>query len=134
MRMVPDQHIYNMLMKMLIGVGRIDRAVEVWDGMEERGFYPSVSIYAVMIHGLCRKKGRAKEACRYFDVMVDEGIPPYVSTCVLLRTELLRLGMQEKVDVLTDRMRRSTSRTIQELSSVMETGKEMEEQGELSPE
>ncbi|XP_008805876.3 pentatricopeptide repeat-containing protein At1g52640, mitochondrial [Phoenix dactylifera] len=119
---LPDRHTYNMLLKMLIGVGRIDRAMEVWDGMEKRGFYPSASTFAVMIHGLCRKKGRIEEACQYFEVMVDEGIPPYLSTCELLRDKLLQLGLRERVGVLVEKMKMSTSCTIQELSSAM--GKE----------
>lgn len=86
---LPNKHTYNMLMKMLIGIGRIDRAVEVWDGMEETRFYPLMSSYIVMIHGLYRKKGKVEEACRYLEVMVDEGILPYASTCALLRGELL---------------------------------------------
>lgn len=128
---LPDRHTYNMLIKMLIGVGRIDRAMEVWDGMEGRGFYPSACSYAVMIHGLCRKKGRVEEACRYLEAMVDEGVPPYDSTCVLLRSELLRVGLRERVEVVVDRMRRSSSCKIQELSRVMETGKGIEKEDKV---
>ncbi|KAL6846654.1 hypothetical protein ACP4OV_024102 [Aristida adscensionis] len=116
---LPDRHTYNMLLKMLIGVGRIDKAIEVWDGMEKRGFHPGAATYAVMIHGLCCKKGRAEEACSYFLRMVDEGIPPYEATCLVLRDRLLRLGLRDDLRVLTDRMRRSTSCTVQDLASVM---------------
>ncbi|EHA8589937.1 pentatricopeptide repeat-containing protein, mitochondrial [Cocos nucifera] len=123
---LPDRRTYNMLLKMLIGVGRIDRAMEVWDGMEKRGFYPSASTYAVMIHGLCKKKGRVEEACQYFEVMVDEGIPPYLSTCELLRDKLLQHGLRERVGVLVEKMQRSTSCTIQELSSAMVGRKRIE--------
>ncbi|KAL0297544.1 UNVERIFIED_CONTAM: Pentatricopeptide repeat-containing protein, mitochondrial [Sesamum radiatum] len=48
----PDRHTYNMVLKMLIGIGRFDRVEKVWYLMEVRGFYPAVSTYAVMIHGL----------------------------------------------------------------------------------
>ncbi|CAD5189510.1 unnamed protein product [Musa acuminata subsp. malaccensis] len=116
----PDRHTYNMLLKMLIGVGRIDRAMEVWDGMQRRGFYPAASSYAVMIHGLCKKKGKVEEAFRYFEMMVDEGIPPYLSTCEMLRDKLFEIGLREQVGVLADKMRRSTSCTIQELVIAME--------------
>ncbi|XP_077209815.1 uncharacterized protein LOC143845384 [Tasmannia lanceolata] len=116
---LPDRHTYNMLLKMLIDVGRIDRAMEVWDGMGEMGFYPSVTTYAVMIHGLCKKRGRIEDVCRYFEMMIDEGIPPYSCTCDLLRDRLLRLGLREKIHILSDKMQQSTSCSIQELSELM---------------
>uniref|UniRef100_A0A0A9GVU0 Uncharacterized protein n=1 Tax=Arundo donax TaxID=35708 RepID=A0A0A9GVU0_ARUDO len=51
--------------------------------------------------------------------MVDEGIPPYQATCQLLRDRLLSLGLRDDLEVLTDRMRRSTSCTIQDLARIM---------------
>ncbi|KAJ0972088.1 hypothetical protein J5N97_020047 [Dioscorea zingiberensis] len=117
---LPERHTYNLLLKMLISVGRIDRAIEVWDGMEKRGFYPAAPSYSVMIHGLCRKKGSIEEACKYFEMMVEEGIPPYHSTCELLKDQLLHLGLKERLDILFDKMQRSTSCSIQELSSAMD--------------
>nr|CAB3456948.1 unnamed protein product [Digitaria exilis] len=106
---LPDRHSYNMILKMLVSVGRVDRAIEVWDGMEKRGFHPGAATYAVMIHGLSCKKGKAEEACTYFLRMVDEGIPPYQATCEVLRDRLLRLGLRDDLEMLIDRMRRSTS-------------------------
>lgn len=129
---LPDRHTYNMLLKMLLGVGRIDRAKEVWEGMEKRRFYPPAACYAVMVHGLCRKKGRVEEACAYLERMVEEGIPPYESTCELLRQRLLKERQRERLLLVTDRMRRSSSRKIQELASVMDGSKKeiKEEEGE----
>ncbi|XP_043698593.1 pentatricopeptide repeat-containing protein At1g52640, mitochondrial-like isoform X2 [Telopea speciosissima] len=120
---LPDSHTYNMVLKMLIRVGRVDRVTEVWESMERRGFYPSVSTYAVMIHGYCKKKHGLEDACRYFEMMIDEGIPPYLSTCDLLRDRLLHLGLWEKTQILAEKMRQSTSCSIQELSSSMESNK-----------
>ncbi|XP_057967163.1 pentatricopeptide repeat-containing protein At1g52640, mitochondrial [Malania oleifera] len=116
---VPDRHTYNMVLKMLIRVGRFDRVMEVWKGMEERGFYPSVSTYAVMIHGLCQKRGKLEEACEYFEMMIDEGLPPYPCTIELLRNRLLGLRFLERIQVLAEKMERSTSCSIQELSNTM---------------
>ncbi|XP_047051418.1 pentatricopeptide repeat-containing protein At1g52640, mitochondrial [Lolium rigidum] len=129
---VPDRHSYNMLLKMLIGIGRIDKAVEIWDGMEERGFHPGAATYAVMIHGLSCKKGRLEEACSYFVMMVDEGIPPYQATCEVLRDRLTRHALRDQLEVITDRMRRSTSCTIQEMASVMCTSKKADETRSVS--
>ncbi|KAF8400639.1 hypothetical protein HHK36_013938 [Tetracentron sinense] len=116
---MPDRHTYNMVLKMLIRVGRFDRAMNVWEGMGESGFYPSVSTYAVMVHSFCKKKGKLEDACRYFEMMIDEGIPPYPCTCDLLRDRLLQFGFREQIQILADKMLRSTSCLIQELSNTM---------------
>ncbi|CAH9147074.1 unnamed protein product [Cuscuta epithymum] len=118
----PDRHTYNMVLKMLIRVGRFDRVEKVWEGMEGRGYYPSVSTYAVMVHGLCRKKGKLEEACKYFEMMIDEGIPPYASTCELLRNKLIGYGFVEQTEILGDKMERSTSCSIQELATLIRGG------------
>ncbi|XP_058070998.1 pentatricopeptide repeat-containing protein At1g52640, mitochondrial-like [Magnolia sinica] len=115
----PDRHTYNMVLKMMIEVGRIDRAMEVWYGIGESGFYPSITTYSVMIHGLCKKRGRIEDACRYFEMMVDEGIPPYHYTCNLLRDCLLQFGLRQRVYILADKMQQSTSCSIQELSEAI---------------
>ncbi|XP_057505440.1 pentatricopeptide repeat-containing protein At1g52640, mitochondrial-like [Actinidia eriantha] len=116
---LPDRHTYNMVLKMLIKIGRFDRVLDVWESMEKRGFYPSASTYAVMIHGLCKKKGKLEDACRYFEMMVDEGIPPYSATCELLRNRLIGLGFSEQTQILADKMEKSTSCSIQELANIM---------------
>ncbi|KAG0481070.1 hypothetical protein HPP92_011928 [Vanilla planifolia] len=108
---LPDRHTYNMLLKTLIGLGRFDQMLEVWGKHGGKGFHPSASSYAVMVHGLCRKKGKIGEACQFFEMMVDKGIPPYLSTCELLRGELRRLGLGDRIEGLVDKM--STSCTIQ---------------------
>ncbi|CDO98265.1 unnamed protein product [Coffea canephora] len=114
-----DRHTYNMVLKMLIRVGRLDRVQKVWESMDQRGFYPPVSTYAVMVHGLCKKKHNLQEACKYFEMMVDEGLPPYTETCNLLRNKLIGLGIAEQTEILADKMEKSTSCSIQELSSIM---------------
>ncbi|CAK7344463.1 unnamed protein product [Dovyalis caffra] len=116
---LPDQHSYNMVLKLLVRIGRFDRATEIWESMGERGFYPSVSTYAVMIHGLCKKKGKLEEACKYFETMIDEGIPPYASTIDMLRNRLIGLGLLDHIEILAGKMERSTSCSIQEQANEM---------------
>ncbi|KAF5726922.1 pentatricopeptide repeat-containing protein [Tripterygium wilfordii] len=120
---MPDRHTYNMVLKLLVRVGRFDRATEVWEGMGERGFYPSVSTYAVMIHGLCKKRGKLEEACKYFEIMIDEGLPPYSSTVELLRNRLIGLGFLDDIEILAEKMEQSTSCSIQELARAMRGNK-----------
>ncbi|KAK1575970.1 hypothetical protein Q3G72_009806 [Acer saccharum] len=116
---MPDRHTYNMVLKLLVRVGRFDRATEVWESMEKSGFYPSVSTYSVMVHGLCKKRGKLEDACKYFEMMVDEGLPPYSSTVEMLRNRLLGLGFLDTIEILADKMERSTSCSIQELANAM---------------
>lgn len=115
----PDRHTYNMVLKMLIRIGRFDRVEKIWHSMEERGFYPSVSTYAVMVHGLCKKRSKVDEACKYFEMMVDEGIPPYTATCELLSNKLIGSGFADKADILAEKMERSTSQSIQDAANIM---------------
>ncbi|PQM41765.1 pentatricopeptide repeat-containing protein [Prunus yedoensis var. nudiflora] len=115
----PDQHTYNMVLKLLIRIGRFDRVTEVWESMEKRGFYPSVSTYSVMIHGLCKKKHKLEEACKYYEIMIDEGIPPYSSTVEMLRNRLRGLGLLEYTEILASKMEQSTSCSIQELANLI---------------
>ncbi|BAT82344.1 hypothetical protein VIGAN_03234600 [Vigna angularis var. angularis] len=116
---LPDRHTYNMVLKLLIRIGRFDRVAEVWENMVDKNFFPSVSTYSVLIHGFCKKKGKLEEACKYFEMMIDEGIPPYVTTVELLRNRLLGLGLLDHIGILVDKMRQSTSHAIQELANVM---------------
>ncbi|KAL5720292.1 hypothetical protein ACHQM5_012971 [Ranunculus cassubicifolius] len=104
-----DRHTYNMVLKMLIRLGRFDRATTLWE----------FSTYAVMIHSLCKKKGKIEDACHYFELMIDEGLPPYPCTCELLRERLLGIGSMEKPQILASKMLKSTSCSIQELSKIM---------------
>ncbi|XP_057772867.1 pentatricopeptide repeat-containing protein At1g52640, mitochondrial [Salvia miltiorrhiza] len=115
----PDRHTYNMVLKMLIRIGRFDRVEKVWASMEKRGFHPAVSTYSVMIHGLCKKRGKLEEACRYFEMMIDEGIPPADTTIQVLRNKLIGFRFAEKTDILAEKMERSTCASIQEAAKVM---------------
>lgn len=126
---LPDQHTYNMLLKMLLDVGKIDKANEIWEGMEKHRFYPPAACYAVMVHGLCRKRGKVEEACGYFERMVEEGIPPYEDTCELLRKRLIKVGLRERLVLVADRMQRSSSCKIQELSSIMDGSRNTVDEG-----
>ncbi|KAL3039967.1 hypothetical protein AAZX31_01G214400 [Glycine max] len=116
---LPDRHTYNMVLKLLIRIGRFDKVTEVWENMVDKKFYPSVSTYSVMIHGFCKKKGKLEEACKYFEMMIDEGIPPYVTTVEMLRNRLLGLGFIDHIEILAAKMRQSTSYAIQELANIM---------------
>ncbi|CAH2036504.1 unnamed protein product [Thlaspi arvense] len=116
---LPDRHTYNMVLKLLIRIGRFDRLTETWEGMSKRQFYPTVSTYTVVIHGLVRKKGKLEEACRYFEMMIDDGIPPYSTTAEMLRNRFVGLGQMDVVDVLAGKMERSSSCSVRDMAVEM---------------
>ncbi|CAN6586518.1 unnamed protein product [Malus baccata var. baccata] len=118
-----DRHTYNMVLKLLIRIGRFDRATEVWDSMRKRGFYPYVSTYSVMIHGLCKKKRKLEKACKYFEIMIDEGIPPYFSIVEMLSNRSRGLGLLDHIEILASKMEQSISCLIQELANLMRDNK-----------
>jgi heat shock factor-binding protein 1 len=76
-----------MILEMFIAIGRVDGAVEVWDGMGKRGFR-CYDPWATLQQGC--NKGTAEEACSYFLRLVDEGIPPYQATCQVAQAWLAR--------------------------------------------
>jgi pentatricopeptide repeat protein len=57
-----------MILKISIAIGRVDRAIEVWDGMEKRGFHPGAATYAIMVYGLSCKKVEQRRLATTFDV------------------------------------------------------------------
>ncbi|KAM1174164.1 hypothetical protein ACFX19_027332 [Malus domestica] len=76
-----------------------------------------------MIHGLCKKKRKLEEACKYFEIMIDEAIPPYSSTVEMLSNRSRGLGLLDHVETLASKMEQSTSCSIQELANFMRDNK-----------
>lgn len=114
-----DVRTYNMALKLLIRVERFDLARELWDSMQDKGFHPPVSTYTVMVLGLSEKKGKLKDACTYFEMMIEEGIPPYSSTVEVLMNRLLRLQLFDYVEILADKMERSNNCLIRDFSNTL---------------
>ncbi|KAJ8756038.1 hypothetical protein K2173_024585 [Erythroxylum novogranatense] len=113
-RMVKDgcsltKHSYNMVLKLFIRYG--ERVL------------PSVSTYSVMVHGFCKKKDKLEDARKYFEMMIDEGIPPYSSTVEMLRNKLVALGLLDNIEILAGKMERSTCCSMQELAYAMRGNK-----------
>ncbi|OQU89425.1 hypothetical protein SORBI_3002G187032 [Sorghum bicolor] len=76
-------------------------------------FDVSAKTYTILISGWA-VVAKPEKAQKLFDEMIERG-----ATCQVLRDRLLRLGLRDDLEMLTDRMRRSTSCTIQDLASIM---------------
>lgn len=88
----PDLHTYNMFPKMLISFGTFYRVEEVWNSMPFISFCPSVSTYSVMMCEFLMKKGKLHKACKYFEIIISKGFPPYSSIIEVLRNLACKMG------------------------------------------
>jgi hypothetical protein len=68
----------------------------------------------------------------YFKRMVEGSIPPYEDTCELLRKRLIKVGSGGRLFLVADRMRRSSSCKIQELSTIMDGSRRLVDGGSIS--
>ncbi|CAJ1969429.1 unnamed protein product, partial [Sphenostylis stenocarpa] len=90
----------------------VEEAYQLLDEMISRGVKLDTWSYNAIQAYHC-------DPCEYFEMMIDEGIPPYVTTVELLRNQLLGLGLLDHIEMLVDKMRQSTSYATQELANIM---------------
>ena len=83
----PDIWSYNAIQAYHCDHCEVNRAFRLMFKMEKDNCLPDpyimvlkllISTYAVLIHGFC-KKGKLEEAGKYFEMMIDEGIPSYIT-------------------------------------------------------
>ncbi|RDY14062.1 Pentatricopeptide repeat-containing protein, mitochondrial, partial [Mucuna pruriens] len=119
----PDTWSYNAIQAYHCDHCEVNRALRLMFRMEKDNCLPDHHTYNMVLKLLIRigrfDKGKLEEACKYFEMMIDEGIPPYVTTVELLRNRLLGLGLLDDTEILADKMRQSTSCAIQELANIM---------------
>ncbi|KAM2965016.1 hypothetical protein FF2_022746 [Malus domestica] len=90
-----DVPAYDSYLEALCKGGKVDEAYKIFREMGSNGVEPDACTYSIfirtyceiMIHGLCKKKCKLDEACKYFEIMIDEGIPPYSSTVQMLSNQ-----------------------------------------------
>ncbi|KAI9165552.1 hypothetical protein LWI28_016143 [Acer negundo] len=68
---VPSNHTYNILLGMFMKLGRMEIVKEIWNDIKG----PDLDSYTLLIHGLCEKQ-KWKEACQFFDEMIERGLLP----------------------------------------------------------
>lgn len=89
---LPSMQTYNILVGMFVKLNRMEIVKEVWDDMKDSGGGPDLDSYTLLIHGLCEKQ-MWREACQYFEEMIEKGIVPNKVTFETLDGGLIRSDM-----------------------------------------
>ena len=86
-----NEKTFGVLIPGFVKESRVDKALQLFDKMQQSGFYPDVSLYDVLIGGLCKIKELDK-ALHLFSEMKQLGIHPDVK----ILTKLMTFFSEEK--------------------------------------
>lgn len=103
----PDIDTYTMMIKMFCAENKVDMALKVWKHMGGKRFCPTMHTFSVLINGLC-ERDRMNEACAYFEEMVEKGIRPSAATYNRLRRGLMKVGREDILEDLSEKMKELT--------------------------
>ncbi|PHT58521.1 Pentatricopeptide repeat-containing protein, mitochondrial [Capsicum baccatum] len=88
----PSVCTFNILLGMLLKLGRIGMARDIWDDMKDSGAGPDLDSYTLLIHGFCEKQ-KWKTACEFFMEMIEKGFLPHKVTFETLYRGLIQSNM-----------------------------------------
>ncbi|KAK4345350.1 hypothetical protein RND71_035526 [Anisodus tanguticus] len=88
----PSVSTFNILLGMLLKLGRIGLARDIWDDMKDSGAGPDLDSYTLLIHGFCEKQ-KWKTACEFFMEMIEKGFLPQKVTFETLYRGLIQANM-----------------------------------------
>lgn len=88
----PSVSTFNILLGILLKLGRIGLARDVWDDMKRSGAGPDLDSYTLLIHGFCEKQ-KWKPACEFFMEMIEKGFLPQKVTFETLYRGLIQSNM-----------------------------------------
>ncbi|KAM3246596.1 Pentatricopeptide repeat-containing protein, mitochondrial [Capsicum annuum] len=88
----PSVSTFNILLGMLLKLGRIGTAIDIWDDMKDSGAGPDLDSYTLLIHGFCEKQ-KWKTACAFFMEMIEKGFLPQKVTFETLYRGLIQSNM-----------------------------------------
>jgi len=91
---IADVITYNTLAKGYSRAGRMDKCLEVYENMREKGFVPTQVTYGILLDGYIND-GQVEKAAWVFEVMVQEGCP---MNTVLLTTLMKGLAQAGRID------------------------------------
>ncbi|MBW8831171.1 MAG: hypothetical protein JF606_17460 [Burkholderiales bacterium] len=100
----PDVITYNALISACEKAGKVERALEIFEGMRAAGIIPNVITYSALISA-CEKAGKVKTALKFFDGMRAAGIIPNVITYSALISACEKAGQAELALKIFDDMR-----------------------------
>ncbi|KAK4438251.1 Pentatricopeptide repeat-containing protein [Sesamum alatum] len=100
----PDTHSFNIVMKGLCRVGKVDAAFKLFDVMRSFSCHPDLVTYNTLINGLCRvgQMDRAEELLR--GVKPQSGFSPDVVTYTSVISGYCRSGKMEEAAAVFDEM------------------------------
>ncbi|KAL8536082.1 hypothetical protein ACS0TY_011642 [Phlomoides rotata] len=100
----PDTCSFNVMMRGMCRMNRVDKAFEFFEVMRRFGCYPDRVTYNTLINGLCRvdKMDRAKELLR--EVKTQPGVSPNVVTYTSVISGYCKLGKMDVAVALFDEM------------------------------
>lgn len=105
-----DGDIYNLLLRLFMKWGILERVQCTWNDMEISGMGPDKRSYTIMIHGLF-EKGMMKESMRYFEEMTMKGVMPEPRTKLLIDAMNIKLNSEDS-SKNPDNKGRKTRKTI----------------------
>ncbi|CAA3001076.1 Hypothetical predicted protein [Olea europaea subsp. europaea] len=88
----PSIHTYHILLGMVLKLGKMGLAREIWDDMKASGTGPDLDGYTLLIHGLCEKR-KWRDACEFFVEMIEKGFLPQKITFETLYRGLIQADM-----------------------------------------
>ncbi|OIT03284.1 PREDICTED: pentatricopeptide repeat-containing protein At2g13420, mitochondrial-like [Nicotiana attenuata] len=88
----PNVSTYNILLGMLLKLGRIGLARDIWEDMKASGAGPDLDSYTLLVHGFCEKQ-KWKTACEFFMEMIEKGYLPHKVTFETLYRGLIQSNM-----------------------------------------
>lgn len=100
----PDLNTYTMMIKLFFEDDELDFALKAWKDMVLKGVCPGMHTYCALINGLL-EKDHWEEAYAYFEEMVGKGIWPSSRTYDKMRYCLLKVGKEDRVACLLQKMR-----------------------------
>lgn len=100
----PDTCSFNIMMRGLCRMNKVDKAFEFFEIMIKVGCYPDHVTYNTLINGLCRvdKVDRATELLR--EVKTQSGVSPNAVTYTSVISGYCKLGKLDAAEVLFDEM------------------------------
>lgn len=99
----PNMRTYNILLGMLLKLGKMGLAWDIWEDMKSSGVGPDLDAYTLLVHELCEKQ-KWKQACEFFIEMIDKGFLPQKITFETLYHGLIQADMLKDLEKVEEKV------------------------------